>query len=146
MAHLLKWKAFLLIKFRKKIFLNCTRTMDCIIIIYRQWQITLQFNPVSSKLLSVVVNRCNYYIAMNIKWLKVCDKSQGTNDIGTLTWYRHAYSDAFACCRCMTLLLMTLNVHDVARKISIRLCRIWILCYKISPLRLQTTANGTKYL
>ena len=50
-----------------------------------------------------------YYIAINIKWLKLSDKSRGTSvpislDIGTLTWYRHAYSDAFACCRCLTLL------------------------------------------
>ena len=50
-----------------------------------------------------------YYIAINIKWLKICDTSRGTSvpislDIGTLTWYRHIYSDAFACCCCMTLL------------------------------------------
>ena len=62
--------------------------------------------------------------------------------------YRHAYSDAFAYCRCMTLndVDMMSNDHDVARKIVIRLCRIWHLRYKNSFLRLQTTENGTKYL
>ena len=48
-------------------------------------------------------------IAIDIKWLKICDKSRGTSvpislDIGTLTWYWHAYLDAFACCHCMTML------------------------------------------
>ena len=40
-----------------------------------------------------------YYIAINIKWLKMWDKSLGTSvqislNTGTLTWYWHAYSDA----------------------------------------------------
>ena len=42
--------------------------------------------------------------------------------------------------------LDTSNVHDIVRTIVIRLCRIWLLHYKNSFLRLQTTANGTKYL
>ena len=71
----------------------------------------------------------HYYIAINVKWLKLSDKGRGTSvpiplDIGTLTWYWHAYSGAFACCR--------RNVHDVARKTVIRLCRIWLLHYKNS--------------
>ena len=41
---------------------------------------------------------------------------------------------------------MTLNVHDVGRKIIISFCRIWFLRYKNSFLRSQTTANGTKYI
>ena len=50
-----------------------------------------------------------YYIAINNKHLKMCDKSWGASvrislDIGTLTRYRHTYSDASACCLCMTLL------------------------------------------
>ena len=76
-----------------------------------------------------------YYIAINITWLKICNKSRETSvpislHMGTLTWYQLAYSDTFACCRCMTLLWMTSNFYDVPLKIVIRFCRIWLLCYK----------------
>ena len=45
-----------------------------------------------------------------------------SNKCADIAQYRHAYSilhtysDAFACCRCMTLLQMTSDVRDVAGK------------------------------
>ena len=83
-----------------------------------------------------------YFIPIDIKWLKLCDKSCGVSvpislDLCTLTWYC-TYSDAF-----------TLPIHDTV------FCDVlWQWCHAIICdtlvqfliLRLQKWSNVTKFL
>ena len=86
-----------------------------------------------------------YYIAINIKWIKICDKSRGTSvpillDIGTLT---RMPSHVAVTWRCFWWRWSSMTSHE---KVSYAFAESDSYSTKTHFLRSQTTANIYSYI